>query len=112
MKNKFVMGVDIGGTKIMSGVMSSAGEVVGKPFTVPTGGLQAREKIIERIFLAVEKAATQAGLPLALWSATINCIRLSNNSVKLAGVAFWYCPSPIFLKRSRPGGKGSLKILR
>lgn len=50
MKGKFVLGVDLGGTKISCGIVSTSGEVVGNPLTLPTRGFDSEKVIINRIF--------------------------------------------------------------
>jgi glucokinase len=44
-----IIGVDIGGTKIRAGAVTSAGNLYGNPFTVPTGGNDSKETITGRI---------------------------------------------------------------
>ncbi len=47
--NKVIIGVDLGGTKIMTGVMNLKGEVLGEPIVVPTIGNDPAEMILKRI---------------------------------------------------------------
>jgi len=56
MGQKAMLGVDLGGTKISCGLISTKGEILGKPYTIPTGGKDSEKVIINRIFDAVEKA--------------------------------------------------------
>jgi len=62
MEEKAILGLDLGGTKILSGLISVKGEVLGNPYTVPTGGKDPEEAIINRIFMAIEKSLDDAGL--------------------------------------------------
>jgi glucokinase len=43
------IGVDIGGTKIRSGLVNQHGEVLGDPYSIPTGGEDDPDSIIDRI---------------------------------------------------------------
>ncbi len=61
MKEKAILGVDLGGTKISSGLISVNGELLGEPFTLPTGGRDPDKIIINRIFKAIEKSLDDAG---------------------------------------------------
>ncbi len=46
----------------MSGLMSAKGEILGKPYTIPTGGKDSEKAIINRIFNSIEKALSNARL--------------------------------------------------
>ena len=48
-KRKVVIGVDLGGTKIMTGVIDLNGKVLGKPIKKPTGARESSDKIVKRI---------------------------------------------------------------
>ena len=64
MVEKAMLGVDLGGTKISCGLVSARGEILGKPYTIPTGGKDSEEAIIKRIFSAIEKALKLARLTI------------------------------------------------
>ena len=59
-----MLGVDLGGTKISCGLVSARGEILGKPYTIPTGGKDSEEAIINRIFAAIEQVLVLAGLKI------------------------------------------------
>ncbi len=54
MDKNIVIGVDLGGTKIMSGAVDTNGNIIGESFIVPTGGNDSKEMILERIFLSID----------------------------------------------------------
>ncbi len=54
MKNKIVLGIDLGGTKIMVGAIALNGEVLGIPVKLLTEGNDPSEKIIKKITDSVE----------------------------------------------------------
>ncbi len=54
MKDKVVIGIDLGGTKIMVGAISLNGSVLGKPVKIMTGGNDPSNIIIKRITDSVE----------------------------------------------------------
>ena len=56
MVEKAILGVDLGGTKISCGIISNRGEILGKPYTIPTGGKDSAKTIINRIFNTIERA--------------------------------------------------------
>ncbi len=62
--NKVIVGVDVGGTKIMTGVMNRRGEVVGEPVKVATGASDAADVIVARLYQSVEEALSAAGKSL------------------------------------------------
>jgi len=64
MTRKTILGVDLGGTKIMSGIVTPKGEVPGKPCTILTGGKDPEKVIINRIFHSIEKALSNARLKI------------------------------------------------
>ncbi|HEX7584132.1 MAG TPA: hypothetical protein VF373_05550, partial [Prolixibacteraceae bacterium] len=50
MKNeKIAIGVDVGGTKIKTGVVTFDGEVLNEPLTIATKAMDAKELIVGRI---------------------------------------------------------------
>jgi len=59
-----MLGVDLGGTKISCGLVSARGEILGKPYTIPTGGKDSEEAIINRIFAAIEQVLVLAGIKI------------------------------------------------
>jgi len=64
MKEKAILGIDLGGTKIMSGLISAGGELLGESITVPTGGKDPAEVIINRIFHVIERILAEARLKI------------------------------------------------
>jgi len=52
--NKIIIGVDLGGTKIMTGAINREGRVLCKPVKVLTGGHELREMIVKRITDSIE----------------------------------------------------------
>ncbi len=64
MVQKAMLGVDLGGTKISCGLISARGEILGKPYTIPTGGKDSEEAIINRIFNAIGKALNSTRLKI------------------------------------------------
>jgi glucokinase len=55
MNNKIIIGVDLGGTKIMTGAITREGNVLGEPIKVPTGANDPAEMIVKRITDSIEK---------------------------------------------------------
>ncbi len=64
MEEKAILGLDLGGTKILSGLISDRGEVLGKPITLPTGGKDPEKAIVNRIFTAIDKSLENARLKI------------------------------------------------
>ena len=64
MEEKAIIGLDLGGTKILSGLISHVGDVVGKPYTLPTGGKDPEKVIVDRIFTAIDKSLENANLKI------------------------------------------------
>ncbi len=60
MEKKIIVGVDLGGTKILTGAIDRNGNVLGTPLKIPTGGSDPADEIVRRITDTVEK--TLAGL--------------------------------------------------
>lgn len=58
MDNKIIVGVDLGGTKIMTGAIDLEGRVLGSPVKVPTEGNDTAESIVKRITGSVERILT------------------------------------------------------
>ncbi len=55
MDNKTIIGVDLAGTKIMTGAIDSKGRVLGFPVKVPTGSNDTADAIVKRITGSVDK---------------------------------------------------------
>jgi len=64
MVEKAMLGVDIGGTKISCGIISTQGEILEKPYTIPTGGKDSEKVIVNRIFNAIDQVLVLAGLKI------------------------------------------------
>lgn len=64
MDKKVIIGVDLGGTKIMTGAIDFEGRVLGTPVKVPTEGNDTAESIIRRVTNSVE--TTMTGLNLSI----------------------------------------------
>jgi len=62
MKNKIIIGVDLGGTKIMTGAITSEGKVLGMPVKVYTGSTDPKEVILKRITDSIEQTLDSLGL--------------------------------------------------
>ncbi len=50
-----MIGVDLGGTKIMTGAIYPDGKVLGSPVRVPTGSNETADRIVKRITRSIEK---------------------------------------------------------
>jgi glucokinase len=59
-----IIGIDLGGTKVLSGVVTPGGEVAGNPVRLLTLGHEAAELVTGRIIQSVEEALAGAGLAL------------------------------------------------
>ncbi len=55
MSKKIIIGIDLGGTKIMTGAINLRGEVLGEPVKVMTGGTDPSALIVKRITDSVEQ---------------------------------------------------------
>jgi len=64
MSHKAIVGIDVGGTKIMAGILNAQGEVVGEPVKVPTGTKDSADAITGRLYQSVEEALSAAGRSL------------------------------------------------
>jgi glucokinase len=60
--NEIIIGVDIGGTKIRTGAVSHAGEILGKPVTTATGGNDDSDVIFKRITGSIETVINSTDL--------------------------------------------------
>jgi glucokinase len=56
-----IIGVDVGGTKIRTGAISPAGEIIGTPVSVDTIGTDESEKIFSRICKSITEAIISSG---------------------------------------------------
>jgi len=65
MVEKAILGIDLGGTKIMGGLISAGGELLGEPVIVPTGGKDPEKVIVKRIFNSIERTLAGAGLNIS-----------------------------------------------
>lgn len=59
MENKIIIGIDLGGTKIMVGAVTISGNIIGEPIKVLTVGSDPSDKIISRITSAVDNLLIQ-----------------------------------------------------
>ncbi len=59
MKEKIIIGVDVGGTKIMTGAINREGKIIGTPVKFPTGSEEPHQNIVDRIILSIEKTLSQ-----------------------------------------------------
>lgn len=62
MDTKIIIGVDIGGTKIMTGAITPDGTPVGTPYKIPTGGSDSKEAVVARIFESIDTIIKQNNL--------------------------------------------------
>ncbi len=58
---ELLIGVDFGGTKILTGAMTADGEVVCDPVKLPTNGGDAPEKIIGRVTASIDEVLAKTG---------------------------------------------------
>jgi glucokinase len=61
--NAAIIGVDVGGTKIKTGMVSFEGKLLCDPVTVATGGKDEKEKIYGRIAGTIETVIKRSGIP-------------------------------------------------
>lgn len=64
MEGKPILGVDIGGTKIMSGVITPQGEIVNDPSKISTRAGESKKTTVNQIHEAIEKALNAADIAL------------------------------------------------
>jgi len=64
LKKEILIGVDFGGTKILTGAMTGKGEVLCEPVKVPTGGSDEGNKIIKRLTDSIDELLARAKLNL------------------------------------------------
>lgn len=65
MKNDIIIGVDVGGTKIMTGAITESGQILCDPIKIPTGGDDEPEKIVGKIQDSIWKAIQNSGHSLS-----------------------------------------------
>lgn len=65
MDANMIIGVDLGGTKIMTGAINMRGEVLGNPVKIPTESRQSKERIFGKIVASVEQVMHECGLTVA-----------------------------------------------
>lgn len=61
MRNEILIGVDFGGTKILTGAMTGKGEVLCEPVRLPTNAGDAPEKIIGRVTDSIDQVMERTG---------------------------------------------------
>lgn len=74
MKDSVIIGVDLGGTKIMTGAINAKGRVLSIPVKVPTEGYLEKELILGKIIDSIEKVM----LDLNITSANIKGIGIGS----------------------------------
>lgn len=65
MKNRILIGVDFGGTKILTGAISGDGELLCEPFRIETNSNDAPNKIIENVTNSIEHVIKSIGVRTA-----------------------------------------------
>jgi glucokinase len=61
MNKKIIVGVDLGGTKMVAGVINTKGEVIGSPVKVATKSEEPAESIVKRMIDSIYLAISNAG---------------------------------------------------
>lgn len=61
MAEKIIVGMDVGGTKIMTGLLTHQGKVIGQPVRLPTGTQDPPDVIVGRLYHSIERALSAAG---------------------------------------------------
>ena len=64
MSDKIIIGVDVGGTKILTGLLSGSGELIAEPVKVPTGTQDPPEAILNRLYGSIDAALSAVGRSL------------------------------------------------
>ena len=59
MKNEILIGVDLGGTKILTGAMTAEGAILAEPVNIPTNKMEKPESMVGRIVDAVEETLSK-----------------------------------------------------
>ena len=65
MEKQIIIGVDLGGTKIMTGAINQDGKVLGTPVKVPTEVTQPKEVIFDKIVTSIEQVMADNGITTA-----------------------------------------------
>ncbi|MEW5842795.1 MAG: ROK family protein [Bacteroidota bacterium] len=61
MKNKILIGVDFGGTKILTGAVTQEGEILGEPIKIPTNSYDEPQRIVQCINESIASMLQQIG---------------------------------------------------
>jgi glucokinase len=64
MNKKVMIGIDMGGTKIMTGIIDLAGNILGTPVKIPTRGNDPADIIMNRIYNSVRETLANAKLSI------------------------------------------------
>lgn len=62
MNNKIIIGVDLGGTKIMTGAITQNGVIIGNPIKIWTGGNDPKDVVLNRIVSSIQQTIEQNNL--------------------------------------------------
>ena len=62
MNKQIAVGVDLGGTKIMTGVIDANGNIMGTPVKVPTGGNDPADRVMNRVYSSVREVLKNSGV--------------------------------------------------
>lgn len=62
MGKELIIGVDLGGTKIITGIINPDGDIIGSPVKVPTRADKPAEQIVDRMIDAMNKSIREASL--------------------------------------------------
>ena len=65
MNDEILIGVDFGGTKILTGAMTADGKLVCEPVRVPTNGNEESEKIIGRLTDSIDEVIKKTGAEIS-----------------------------------------------
>ena len=94
MSERIAVGVDLGGTKIVAGLVTDSGRIMAKPVKVATNAQDPAEEIMKRMIGAINKTLDEAGL-------TVD---------KIAGIGIG-SPGPLDLKKGIILNTGNLPTL-
>jgi len=64
MKDMILIGVDFGGTKILTGAITEKGEILCEPVKVATNGYESPEKIIARLASSIDEVIRRSSLSI------------------------------------------------
>jgi glucokinase len=64
MKRRGAIGIDLGGTKILTGAIDFNGKLIGSPVKIPTIGKDPAEAIVGRLFESVERFVRDTGMSI------------------------------------------------